>query len=180
MVLDCIDSWSLPSFLLFLLTWVSTLKKYCKLCYPLRTNSGWLPIRCACFILSLHVFTWSFPKNPKHSFIKELHWTKISFSGSWIRIFKNLKVYTWYPFCFNFWRWLYLSRLTVVSGVTLLDFFPLRSVFSGTPPPGGATAGDWPEDNHQKSLASVSFNLSRSSLLKGALLLNLSIYLGNK
>ena len=30
---------------------IPTHKKYCILCYPLRSNSGWLPIRCAYFIL---------------------------------------------------------------------------------------------------------------------------------
>ena len=42
---------NLPSSFLFLLTRVSSHKKYHILCYPLRTNSGWLPIRCAYFIL---------------------------------------------------------------------------------------------------------------------------------
>ena len=55
-VLDWIDSWSLPSFLLFLLTRIPTHKKYRILCYPLKTNSGWLPIRCAYFILILMPF----------------------------------------------------------------------------------------------------------------------------
>ena len=48
---NCIDSWYLPSSLLFILTRVPTHKKYRILCYPLRSNSGWLPIRCAYFIL---------------------------------------------------------------------------------------------------------------------------------
>ena len=48
---NCIDSWHLPSSLLFILTQVPTHKKYRILCYPLRSNSGWLPIRCAYFIL---------------------------------------------------------------------------------------------------------------------------------
>ena len=49
----CIDSWYLPSSLLFILTRVPTHKKYRILCYALRSNtcSGWLPIRCAYFIL---------------------------------------------------------------------------------------------------------------------------------
>ena len=45
------DSWHLHSSLLFILTRVPTHKKYRILCYPLRSNSGWLPIRCAYFIL---------------------------------------------------------------------------------------------------------------------------------
>ena len=48
---NCIDSWHLPSSLLFILTRVPTHKKYRLLCYALRSNSGWLPIRCAYFIL---------------------------------------------------------------------------------------------------------------------------------
>ena len=48
---NCIDSWHLHSSLLFILTRVPTHKKYRILCYPLRSNSGWLPIRCAYFIL---------------------------------------------------------------------------------------------------------------------------------
>ena len=52
---NCIDSWYLPSSLLF--TRVSTHKKYRILCYPLRSNSGWLPIRCAYFILTHLVVT---------------------------------------------------------------------------------------------------------------------------
>ena len=48
---NCIDSSHLPSSLLFILTRVPTHKKYCLLRYPLRSNSGWLPIRCAYFIL---------------------------------------------------------------------------------------------------------------------------------
>ena len=36
----------------FLLTQVPTHKKYSILSYPLRSNSGWLPIRCAYFIFS--------------------------------------------------------------------------------------------------------------------------------
>ena len=49
---NCIDSLHLRSSLLFfLLTRVPTHKKYRILCYPLRSNSGWLPIRCAYFIL---------------------------------------------------------------------------------------------------------------------------------
>ena len=47
----CIDSWHLCSSLLFILTGVPTHKKYRILCYPLRSNSGWLPIMCAYFIL---------------------------------------------------------------------------------------------------------------------------------
>ena len=42
---------SIPS-LLFILTRVWTHKKYCLLCYPLRSNSGCLPFRCAYFILN--------------------------------------------------------------------------------------------------------------------------------
>ena len=52
---NCIDSWHLPSSLLFILTRVPTHKKYRLLCYPLRSNSGWLPIRCAYFILEVIV-----------------------------------------------------------------------------------------------------------------------------
>ena len=48
---NCIDSWHLRSSSLFILTRVPTRKKYRILCYPLRSNSGWLPIRCAYFIL---------------------------------------------------------------------------------------------------------------------------------
>ena len=48
---NCIDSWHLRSSSLFILTRVQTRKKYRILCYPLRSNSGWLPIRCAYFIL---------------------------------------------------------------------------------------------------------------------------------
>ena len=44
---------SIPS-LLFILTRVPTHKKYRLLCYHLRSNSGWLPIRCAYFILSVY------------------------------------------------------------------------------------------------------------------------------
>ena len=43
---------SIPS-LLFILFILPTHKKYRLLCYPLRSNSGWLPIRCAYFILLL-------------------------------------------------------------------------------------------------------------------------------
>ena len=43
------DIWVLPHF--FILPRVPTRKKYRLLCYPLRSNSGWLPIRCAYFIL---------------------------------------------------------------------------------------------------------------------------------
>ena len=50
---NCIDSWYLPFSLLFILTRVPTHKKYRILCYPLRSYSGWLPIRCAYFILNL-------------------------------------------------------------------------------------------------------------------------------
>ena len=46
-----IDSWHLPSSLHFILTRVPTHKKYRILCYHLRSNSCWLPIRCAYFIL---------------------------------------------------------------------------------------------------------------------------------
>ena len=41
---------SIPS----LITRVPTHKKYRILCYPLRSNSGWLPIRCAYVILRVH------------------------------------------------------------------------------------------------------------------------------
>ena len=57
----CIDSWYLPSSLLFILTRVPTHKKYRILCYPLRSYSGWLPIRCAYFILG------SIPRRAKHA-----------------------------------------------------------------------------------------------------------------
>ena len=50
---NCIDSWHLRSSSLFILTRVPTRKKYRLLCYPLRSNSGWLPIRCAYFILQV-------------------------------------------------------------------------------------------------------------------------------
>ena len=49
---NCIDFWYLPSSLLFILTRVPTHKKNRILCYPLRSNSGWLPIRYAYFILN--------------------------------------------------------------------------------------------------------------------------------
>ena len=58
---NCIDSWHLRSSLLFILTRVPTHKKYRILCYPLRSNSGWLPIRCAYFILFTFIertFSW--------------------------------------------------------------------------------------------------------------------------
>ena len=47
---NCIDSWHLPSTLLFILTQVPTHKKYRILYYHRRSNSGWLPIRCTYFI----------------------------------------------------------------------------------------------------------------------------------
>ena len=53
---NCIDSWHLPSSLLYILKRVPTHKKYRLLCYPLRSNSGWLPIRCAYFILYIMWF----------------------------------------------------------------------------------------------------------------------------
>ena len=49
---NCIDSWHLRSSILFIITRVPTHKKYRILCYPLRSISGWLPIRCAYFILT--------------------------------------------------------------------------------------------------------------------------------
>ena len=55
---NCIDSWYLSSSSLFILTRVPTHKKYRILCYPLRSNGGWLPIRCAYFILFLYP-TWT-------------------------------------------------------------------------------------------------------------------------
>ena len=51
---NCIVSWHVRSSLLFILTRVPTHKKYRILCYHLRSNSDWLPIRCAYFILALY------------------------------------------------------------------------------------------------------------------------------
>ena len=55
---NCFDSWHLRSSLLFILTRVPTHKKYRILCYPLRSNSGWLPIivlqRYSVFVDSLY------------------------------------------------------------------------------------------------------------------------------
>ena len=53
---NCIDSRHLRSSSLFILTRVQTRKKYRILCYPLRSNSGWLPIRFAYFILTFVLF----------------------------------------------------------------------------------------------------------------------------
>ena len=53
---NCINSWYLPSSLIFILTWVPTHKKYHILCYPLGSNSGWLPVRSAYFILLANSF----------------------------------------------------------------------------------------------------------------------------
>ena len=56
---------SIPS-LLFILTRVPTRKKYRLLCYPLRSNSGWLPIRCAYFILLCNSIMKKYEKGPSH------------------------------------------------------------------------------------------------------------------
>ena len=52
------SNWHLHSSSLFILTRVPTRKKYRLLCYNLRSNSGWLPIRCAYFILFVCSITW--------------------------------------------------------------------------------------------------------------------------
>ena len=49
-----------PSSLLFILSRVPTHRKYPTMCYPLRSNCGRLPIRCAYFILECIVHTQNF------------------------------------------------------------------------------------------------------------------------
>ena len=73
----------LPYF--FILTRVPTHKKYRLLCYPLRSNSGWLPIRCAYFILILYekpvYLHWSyiFLRFPKTNITYQLLFSNIAF-----------------------------------------------------------------------------------------------------
>ena len=112
-----------------LLTRVPTHKKYCIPCYPLRTNSGWLPNRCAYFILMILWYFLVILSNRVARTLKKLHtskgdywmkqrlssiaslfkcefliWTNIVAPHAWYQAPRSLDFWFWRRFLKGFYR----------------------------------------------------------------------------